>query len=93
MFIVDNAVEEPPPPPEPPSFELFVSTSADRSDGMALDGETLSGEVYVFLLPEVGADSVVFLLDGDERQSERNAPWDFAGGGGRRPRLYCGRMR
>ena len=64
-----------------PTFELMLSTSNDRRNGISLEGETVSGDVYVFLLPEEGAESVVFLLDGDEHQRERLAPWDFAGGG------------
>ncbi len=59
----------------------MVSVSDDRSDWVALESETVSGDIYVFLLPEDGAESVVFLLDGDEHQRERLAPWDFAGGG------------
>ena len=64
-----------------PDIELFISTSNDRSGEVALEGGTVSGDIYVFLLPEDGAESVVFLLDGVEHQSERSAPWDFAGGG------------
>ena len=79
-FVIDNPVDEP-PPAEPPVFELFVSTSEERSDGVVLEGATVSGDIYVFLLPEDGAASVLFLLDGEEHQRERNAPWDFAGGG------------
>ncbi len=64
-----------------PTFELMVSASNDRSEGAALEGNALSGDVYVFLLPEGGAESVVYWLDGEEHQKERLAPWDFAGGG------------
>ena len=79
-FNVDNLVDEP-PPTEPPAFELIVSTTNDRSDGVALEGETVSGDVYVFMLPESGAVSVVFSLNGEEQRREGLAPWDFAGGG------------
>ena len=59
----------------------MLSTSGDRSDGVVLQAATVTGDIYVFLLPEEGAESVVFLLDGEEHQRERLVPWDFPGGG------------
>jgi Purple acid Phosphatase, N-terminal domain/Calcineurin-like phosphoesterase len=65
--------------------ELLVSTSPDRSNAQPLHGATVSGQIYVFLSPESGVTRVRFWLDqpslsGTPRQTEKNPPWDFAGG-------------
>jgi hypothetical protein len=67
------------------SFELRVSSAADRSSPAPLDGRSVSGPIYVFVAPETGASQVKFYLDDPLRQrtpfrTERTAPWDFAGG-------------
>ena len=65
-------------------YSLQVSTSATRAPAVALDGGTVTGTVYVFVAPATGVKQVRFFLDntsatGTPRQTESNAPWDFAG--------------
>lgn len=88
-FTVANGGEPPPPPPPPPppggSFGLFASASPDRSAPAALAGQSLKGNAYVFVLPEAGATQVRFWVDrpsmtGTPYKTEKNAPWDLAGG-------------
>jgi hypothetical protein len=67
-----------------PNYELLVSTSADRSNPVALNGYPASGNVYVFISPESGVTQVRFFLDdptmtGAPRQTEGIVPFDFAG--------------
>jgi len=66
-------------------FELLVSQQPNRAAPTTLDGATVQGSIYAFVLPEAGASRVRFWLDnpattGTPRQTENNAPWDFAGG-------------
>jgi hypothetical protein len=66
------------------AYELLVSSSPDRSSPVALAGETVSGEMFVFLSPETGVSDVSFFLDdpdmsGAPVQVERGAPYDLAG--------------
>ena len=71
-------------------YQLLVSLSGDRSNPILLDGATVSGNIYVFTSPDEGvaasrANRVRFWLDdpgriGSPVQSERLAPYDFAGG-------------
>jgi Lysyl oxidase/Bacterial Ig domain len=75
------------------AFDLVTSASADRSGATALQGTTLSGNVYVFVSPSSGVTQVRFYLDDPSRAAspikiESYAPWDFAGtasGGGANP--------
>jgi hypothetical protein len=65
-------------------YRLLTSPNADRSGAVALDDQTVQGNVHVFVLPEAGASRVRFYLDdpnrtGSPRKSEGRAPWDFAG--------------
>ncbi|MGH8984928.1 MAG: BACON domain-containing protein, partial [Acidimicrobiia bacterium] len=67
------------------AYELLVSSSPDRSNPVALAGETVSGDVYVFVAPEEGVAAARFWLDDPDRsgapvQTEGSPPWDFAGG-------------
>ena len=67
-------------------YDLLVSTNTDRSNPVLLDGETVSGNVYIFVSPESGIQRVSFYLDdpqmnGTPRQVENYAPYDFAGTG------------
>ena len=68
------------------AYELLVSSSPDRADPVPLAGVTVAGLVYFFLSAPAGVDGVAFWLDDPDRSGrpvrrERNAPWDFAGGG------------
>ena len=65
-------------------FELTASRSADRSDPSALQGREVGGTIYVFVRPVARIKEVKFFLDDPgmlrpPRQTERYAPWDFAG--------------
>ncbi len=65
-------------------YSLQVSSSADRSNPAALDGNSIVGNTYIFVEPETGISQVQFYLDnpgltGSPRQTERIAPYDFAG--------------
>lgn len=75
---------EPEPEPPPPSTtvtNLVVSTSSDRISPFVMNGATVSGAIYAFVLPEAGVQQVEFFLDGSATfsQRERRSPFDLAG--------------
>ncbi len=79
-FEVDNGRDEP-----PAGFGFLVSSSPDRSNAVPLEGQPVSGPIYVFLTPEKDVARVAFYLDdpdrdGRPRQIERYRPYDFGGG-------------
>ncbi len=67
---------------------VWLSTSPDRSAPVELDGQTVTGEMFVFVDPveaDADLDSVSFWLDdpagaGTPVAVETAAPWDLAGG-------------
>jgi acid phosphatase type 7 len=64
---------------------LMLSLASNRSNPVPLEGQTVSGNIYVFVSPESGASQVRFYLDnpsasGTPIWTENNPPWDFAGG-------------
>lgn len=66
------------------TFELRLSTSSDRASPVLLEGESVSGNIFVFLQPESGVNTVSFFLDdplmnGSPIQTEKKAAYDFAG--------------
>lgn len=69
--------------------QLWVSSSADRSDPLPLDGLAVSGPLHVFLVPETGIRQVKFWLDaptptnpaGVPTAVEFLAPFDLMGTG------------
>jgi mannan endo-1,4-beta-mannosidase len=66
-------------------YSLSVSKSNNRSGAVSLEGQTVNGDLFVFLTPDSGVSRVMFYLDdvdstGAPRQTENNAPFDFAGG-------------
>jgi hypothetical protein len=68
-----------------PAHTLLVSRSADRSGAVALDGEAVAGDIYVFVDPENDIGRVEFFLDANPGaaapvQVESKAPYDLAGG-------------
>lgn len=79
-FTVDNATA--PPPPAPADGALLVSQSSDRGGATALEGATLSGDVYAFLQTGASVSRVEFSLDGAQQWTENTAPYDFAGTSG-----------
>jgi hypothetical protein len=71
--------------PTEPSSGLLLSHSPQRIDPVPLDGETVEGDIYVYLTREGDVDLVRFWLDdpradGAPDRTEFNPPWDFAGG-------------
>jgi hypothetical protein len=63
-----------------PSLALQYSLEADRDPATRLDGALVVGDLYVFVPAAPGITQVRFSLDGELRQTENLAPWDFAGG-------------
>ncbi len=70
----------------PPDESLQYGTNADRTEGVALEGATVSGHVYVWLSPlhPHDVDSIQwvdYLVDGVQRHREIKSPYDMIGGG------------
>ena len=61
------------------AYSLLVSTSADRSNPVPLDGYTATGDIYVFTSPDDLVKRVIFSLDGVVVRTENYAPYDFNG--------------
>jgi N-acetylneuraminic acid mutarotase len=66
------------------TYSLMLSASPDRSSPVQLEGQTVSGNVYVFTTPATGVSRVRFWLDnpnmtGTPTKTENGAPHDFAG--------------
>ena len=74
-FTVQNAA----PPASTASGTLLVSQSANRGGASALDGSTLTGEVYPFAQISGQVARVDFSLDGASHRQENLAPFDFNG--------------
>ena len=64
--------------------ELAVSENSNRSNASELSGANVEDDIFVFVTPEDGVDSVQFFLDGSNNvfQTEKWAPYDFAGTSG-----------
>jgi hypothetical protein len=72
------------------AFSLVCSPHADRSDPIPLSNNTISGNVYIYLIPESGVEQVRFYLDdpgltGTVFQTENTPPFDFGGGSASSP--------
>jgi hypothetical protein len=70
--------------PSPCPDSLLMSSSPTRAGPAALDGRTVSGDIYVFAAANAGITAVRFYLDDPQRlrtpiKTENAAPWDFAG--------------
>jgi hypothetical protein len=77
-FTVDNGT------PPPPTQTIVMSTSADRSSPVGRDGQTVSGNIYVFVTPPTGISQVRFFLDdptmsGAPDRTDSAAPFDLVG--------------
>jgi glucose/arabinose dehydrogenase/N-acetylneuraminic acid mutarotase len=71
-------------PQSPPTHQLLLSLSPDRSAAGALQGASVHEDIYVFTQSTVAITRVRFFLDdpqmtGAPRQTENGAPYDFAG--------------
>jgi hypothetical protein len=67
------------------AHKLLLSSSAYRSSPVDLQGQTVSGNIYVFVSPETGITQARFYIDnpsasGTALWTENNGPWDLAGG-------------
>lgn len=77
----------PTPTPEPPNgnpAQLVVSSSADRSGSVALNGQTVEDDIFVWISPDNGITSAAFYVDDPSRsgspwQTEGVAPFDLEG--------------
>jgi parallel beta-helix repeat protein len=64
---------------------LVVSSNADRSSAVRLDGSTVSGEIYVFVRNSKNLDKVDFYIDSPRGRkkspvrSDKKPPFDLAG--------------
>ena len=66
-------------PPAGSPYTLLLSTNADRTNPVAFEGATVSGNIYVFVNPDTGITQVRFYIDGNPQQTENNAPYDLGG--------------
>ena len=66
------------------TYKISYSTSADRSAPLALDGATVSGDLYAFTNPYNSVGNVVFALDdptlSGTTHTDMYYPYDFNGG-------------
>ncbi|MBY6188321.1 metallophosphoesterase [Marinobacter hydrocarbonoclasticus] len=62
---------------------IWLSLSEDRSNPVLLEGQTVNGNIYIFVTPDEGPKQVRFYLDDPARNSvekkESRAPWDLGG--------------
>jgi hypothetical protein len=72
----------PTPIPTPTLYSLQISASPDGSAPSALAGKTVTGGIYVLVLPESGVTQVRFLMDGLLVRTESFAPFPLAGDNG-----------
>ena len=61
------------------TYDILLSPSPDRSGPVLLDGETVSGDIYVFTSPDDNVSTVRFFMDGSFLLEEKRAPYDLAG--------------
>ncbi|MGV7223098.1 MAG: fibronectin type III domain-containing protein [Nitrospinales bacterium] len=62
------------------AYRLLVSSSSNRSNAIDLNGQTVSGNIYVFLDPDANVSQVVFSIDGKVKRTENYAPYDLSSG-------------
>ena len=60
-------------------YNLLMSVSPDRSGSVSLNGQIVSGIIYVFTGPDAGVKRVSFSLDGVAHRVENYAPYDYDG--------------
>lgn len=63
--------------PATEDYQLLLSTHPDHSNAVKLSGQTVSGDVYIFLDPEAYVSQVVFSIDGSTHNTENYAPYDL----------------
>ncbi len=62
-------------------YTLLMSSLPDRSAAILLDGQTISGDIYVYTNPDSGVDQVAFSIDGVVVRTESFGPFDLGGTG------------
>ena len=65
------------------AYSLQVSLTSDRSNAIALHGQTVAGDVYIFTTPdapEIG--QVRFFIDHQDYHRENSPPYDLVGSSG-----------
>ena len=77
---VRNAPVSTPTPTPTPALALQLSPRPDRKAPVALAGRRVRDDIYVFLAAESAVEQVDFLLNGERVKTERQAPFDLAGG-------------
>lgn len=62
-------------------YEIRMSKSSNRASPVALDGQTVAGQIYAFTGPDTNVRRVTFFLDGAATayRTENQGPFDFAG--------------
>jgi hypothetical protein len=76
-----TSTPSPTPSPSPTSTGgPYVSLTSDRSDSELLEGQTLTGDVYIHTSVDLTAERVDFYLDGSFHRTEKAEPFDFNGG-------------
>lgn len=67
--------------PASSGYELRMSKSSNRASPVALDGQTVAGQIYAFTGPDTNVRRVTFFLDGAATpyRTENQGPFDFAG--------------
>ena len=58
-------------------YILLLSYNSDRSNAVKLSGQTISGDVYIYLNPESYVSQVIFSIDGQTHNTENYAPYDI----------------
>jgi len=58
-------------------YDIYVSESSDLSGALALEGEAVEGDLYIFTGPDAGVSSVIFSVDGVVTNTERVAPFEL----------------
>jgi parallel beta-helix repeat protein len=61
-------------------YSLPLSVSSDRTGSPSLCGSSASGRIYVLVAPGHGVRRADFYVDGSLYQTEKQVPWDLAGG-------------
>jgi Fibronectin type III domain len=63
--------------PATEDYQLLLSTNSDHSNAVTLNGQSISGDVYIYLDPEAYVAQVVFSIDGQTHNTENYAPYDL----------------
>jgi len=62
--------------PATEDYTLLLSYNSNRSNAVKLSGQSISGDVYIYINPEAYVSQVVFSIDGQTHNTENYAPYD-----------------